>query len=317
MLEDQSKNIQIIQGRNSRWLNIASPTKKDIKYLRDNFHFHDLDLEDVLAVTQRSKVDRYSQYIFAVILLPLYNRKYRSIEKTEVDFFISQKTIITIHRGAIDPLTDLFSLCQLQGPERKICFETGVSNLLYQILNRLWKYCFPMLDHMSSDINTLERQIFLGNEKKMVEDILIIRRNIIMFRTLMQPHRHVLQKFMLPSKKNGDFTLIQNQNDLIFFDDLMDHVKEIWDALSTLKESVEALAQTNESLISFRIDDTIKFLTLISVILLPLSLLVEIFSIKSKANPLLGNPFDFWIIILVLIIVSSLMVLFFRKKRLF
>ena len=130
--------------------------------------------------------------------------------------------------------------------------------ILYNILNKLYQYCFPILDHVSIDILNSKKQIFMGKEKEMLEKILVIRRNITDMRKIMQSHKITLDKFL----KNN---IKINKQYLEYYDHLIDDTKEIWDQLEAYKESIEALQDANESLISYKLNKVMKILTVISV----------------------------------------------------
>ncbi|MFH0856704.1 MAG: CorA family divalent cation transporter, partial [bacterium] len=89
--------IQILEKNDFKWVDL-SPDKKGINYLNDNFKFHPLDIEDCIAITHRSKCDKYEHYSFLILLFPAYDKKTREIFTTEIDFFIGKDYLISIHR---------------------------------------------------------------------------------------------------------------------------------------------------------------------------------------------------------------------------
>lgn len=312
----KEESIQWIRGKTLKWTSINNPGKKEVKYLRDHFAFYDVDLEDVVSKAQRSKVNRTPAYLFIVLLFPLFNRKSQSIEMTEVDFFVGKDYVITIHRGDLAPINQLFSLCKLNAKEKNLCFEGGSATLLYHILNRLWNYTFPMLDHISESINTIEHKIFSGVEKQLLKDILLVRQNIISFRTTMQPHQSTLIKIM-ESNHSDQLHIVQTGAERARFRDLEDRVKEIWETLSALKEDIEVLASTNQSLISYRTGEIMKMLAIISAVAFPMSVTASLFGTNAANIPFMGEQWDFWFIVLLLAIILTVMMGFFYKKKWF
>ncbi|MFH1535200.1 MAG: CorA family divalent cation transporter, partial [Patescibacteria group bacterium] len=190
--------------------------------------------------------------------------------------------------------------------------EESIDMLLYYILEKLLLYIYPMLDHLSLDIDSSEKEIFSGNEKKMVEEILVIRRNITDFRKIMQVHKKTLQKLTSWLQANDNFAITKND---LHYSNLIDHTKEFWDALGGYKEAIEALQETNESLISHRINDIMKTLTVISLTMLPVTVIASIFGMNFKSIPLADSPNGFWILILVNVLVISTIALYFKRKR--
>lgn len=311
--KNQIMNIQQIKTEKIRWINIINPGQKEIDYLREKFHFHPLDLKDCLTQSQRSKVDIYPDYIFLVLLFPIYNKETQEISASEVDFFISKDYLISLHKNDLKPLKGFFNICNLNNKIQDKYF-TEPEALLYEIINKLLLQCFPMIEHVGLDINDIEKKIFRGYEKKMVEEILIIRRNITDFRKITQAHKNTLKK-LIGGLQASDLFIIQKTD--IYYNNLIDCTKEIWDALESFKESIEALQQTNESLISFRLNDVMKLLTILSVTMLPVTLIASIFGMNTKAMPLADNPLGFWFVLGISMAVVLTMIFYFKSKKWF
>lgn len=305
-------NIQKIEFKNFSWTNIKKPTEQEMRSLQEKYNFHPLDLADCLSISQRSKVDVYPDYTFIVLLFPVYNRKTREIEDSELDVFIGADYLITVHNGNLPVLNDFFDLFRVTSNLREKYSDRSPERLLYEILNKLFMYVFPMIDHLSADCNTIEKAIFSGREQKMISEILIIRRNITDFRKIMQVHKNVLKKTIFTLKNNPKYMMKKTD---AYFESLVDHAKEIWDTLENLKERIEALQQTNESQISFKLSDIMRILTIISVITFPITLLATIFGMNTiQAMPFLNNPFGFWYVVGIMIVVVVGMLMVFKKK---
>lgn len=305
------KTIKIITAKNLRWLNVTMPGSKEMAYLAEQFKFDEMDLRECPPPLQRPKLVRRAGYLFMILQFPVYNRKSRSVNTAEVDFFIGQDFLVVVHSSELEVINNFFYECQkFEGVKNKY-FAGNPANLLYELLNRLIVYCFPMLNHISLDVDNIEKGIFSGQQKRMLSEILIIKRNIVNFRKAMQPHKNVIKKLIADAP---EFFPIDQLN--IYFNNLVDYTKEIWDLLENYKDTIDALQQTNESLISFRLNDIMKTLTIFSVIILPLSLLAGIFGMNTTDGmPFLQDPIGFWKILIVMVIGTFGMLAYFKKKR--
>jgi len=311
IIYDMEDKIQQLKYKSLTWINITNPTAKEIEYLRDNFDFHPLDFEDCLSPAQRPKLDEYSHYIFMILTFPYYDRIKRRITASEVDFFIGPNYIITLNDGLLSPIINLFRQCQVNEFLREKYMENGNLQLLHELLNKLQTYCFPIIDHINHDIDEMEKIIFSGNEKKMVEEILIIKRNIVNFRNIMQAHKNIIKKLISLSNKY----FIPSES-IVYLANLLERTKDIWDILEGQKETIEALHNTNESLISFRLNDIMKTLTIFSVIVFPLTLLAAIFGMNIMGGmPFLNSRYGFWLIIVIMLTGCLCMLWFFKKKK--
>ncbi len=301
--------IQKVNAKNFTWLNITNPNSASIEYLRQNFNFHPLDLEDCLNETLRAKLDEYEDYLFIVMNLPIFDRKTRIITLSEVDIFIGKDYLITINDGKLEPLKSMFESCQIDESERIKYLNDDVTFLIYNILDNFQKYCFPILNHVSKDLKDVESNIFNHQEKQMVREILVIKRNITNFRKSVGSHKNVIKK--LEEMSHKDFM----KNDLqIYFKNNLEQSKEIWEILENLKETVDVLHSTNESLISFKLNSIMKTLTVISVLVFPATLISSIFGMNFKL-PFQDTTPGFILAIISIATCMMLLFLYFRKKK--
>lgn len=304
------KNLQIINLPNFRWINITNPSENEIEYLRSNFNFHPLDYEDVLSPVQRPKLDDYQDYIFMVLTFPFYDRAIKEIKGSELDVFIGNDYLITSSDGQLERLNNLFWQCKTSDQLRQLYTNNGPTMLLYHIINKLQQACIPMIEHINADVSDIENVIFSGHEKQMVRDILLTKKNINRFRKFIRIHKSILEK--LTSHRDKYFI---SGSAIIFFNNLINQTKEIWDNLNSLHENIDDIQKTNESLISFRINDIMKVLTIFSVIFIPINFIAALFTIPAKNMPLIDENNGYIIIFgLIIFVVISLITIFKTKK---
>ncbi len=294
------------------WIHLEKPSEQEIRHVGQEYKFHPLDISDSVNISHRSKIDTYPQYCFLLFLFPIYNRATRTFEESELDIFIGKNYLITINQGNLTALNDFFNLFRLSSDLRMKYTDRSPERLLYEILNKLIFYCYPMIDHLILDCNNIEKAIFSGKERKMVSEILIIRRNITDFRKIMQVHRSIVKKLIHYLKENKNFVLKKTD---VYFESIVDYTEEIWDMLDNLKERIEALQNTNESQISFKLSDTMRILTVISVIILPISFVAAVFGMNTThAMPFLEDPQGFWYIISLMAAIMIGMIATFKYK---
>ena len=302
--------IQEIKTKSFSCVDLSRCSPEEMKYLEKKFRFNSTHLNDCLSLLQRPRLDINKKYIFMVLLFPVYNRKTRKITSSEVDFFINSDYLVTVHRGELPPLINFFNSCKISEYQQKKYFFENPSTLIRELLNLLFSHCFPLLDTLSINITSIENHIFQGYEKKMVKEILISKTNIVNFRKIMQAHRLVVSKLL--KKGNIFFSTAQFK---IYFDELLETIDDIWGNLENLRQNIEATEKTNNSLISFQLNDIIKILTTISVIILPITLIATLFGMNLQFMPLVNSPSSFWIIILIMIIMISGLIYYFKKKK--
>ena len=143
-----------------------------------------------------------------------------------------------------------------------------------------------------------------------MRDISNVKQEIINFRKVIRPQRPVLRDL----EKVKQRYLAPDMDLEIYFDDIVDAHERIWDMLENYKEVVEGLEGTNESVISHRLNDVLRVLTVISVVFLPLTLIASIFGMNVDV-PGEGSIGAFWIVLGVMVAVLAGMIGFFRYKR--
>jgi magnesium transporter len=299
--------VEIVEYDGLRWINIERPAPVDQAWLEEHFEFHPLDYEDVRSRNQRPKIDEYDDYLFIVLQFPVFDKKIGRLNAEELDIFMGQDYLITLPNGPLQPVEYLFERCRTNEEFREQLFSQGPGFLLYKIVDDSFDYCFPMLRKIGGKLERLEEEIFLGRGEDIVRDISNTKQEIINFRKVIRPERAVLTDLERAKQKFvGD--------DLeIYFDDVRDAAERIWDMLENYKEVVEALEDTNESLISHRLNNVLRVLTSISVVILPLTLIASIWGMNVKV-PGEGSIHAFWVIMIVLggVLVSMLAV--FRRR---
>ena len=293
------------------WIDIISPTHEDTKYLGDAYAFHPLVLEDCLSEIQRSKLDEYDDYMFLVLHFPRYFKYDQRLSSEEVDIFLGKNYLITLHEGELKPLVNFFKACAEQEEVRKRFMNRGAGYLLYEMIRRLFNYCFPMLDKVASNLGQMERQIFNSRSRKMLEEISRLKMEIINFRKIIKPLRPVIKTLEVAIKR------FLPEDLEVYFDDITDQIEKTWDLLENFKEVVDALLGTFEANTSYRINNLMRIFTVISVIILPMTLIQGFFSMNVKGIPLSTFSFSFWITIAFTFIPATIIawLMYFRRNE--
>ncbi|MFH1457522.1 MAG: magnesium transporter CorA family protein [Patescibacteria group bacterium] len=303
------KNIKQIKFNSGpRWVNVTKQTKGQINWLRKNFKFNELTLKDCLPPNQRPKVSEYEDYIFMILQFPVYNSQTGEIESSEIEFFIARNYLITVHNNRIPVINQLFNKEAKNNSK-----NTTIATLLYAVMSELLHYCFPMLNHISLDIDAIESHIFkIGhNNINTIKEILRIKRNIVDFRKIMQAHKSIIQKLIRTSDK-----LLTTEKLESYYSNLVNHTKDIWEFLENYKDTIDAMHETHESLNSNRLNQIIKTLTIFSVIVFPLTLLAAIFGMNTMHSmPFINSLYDFWYIVGIMLISVLCMIFYFKHKK--
>jgi magnesium transporter len=303
--------VEEVSANGLTWIHLDSPTLEEAELLQQRFGWHPLDLEDVMSRRQRPKIDEYTDegYLFVVLHFPVYDKTIQRLNAAELDTFIGQDYLVTLPTVELLPVTRLFRRVEEDAELREQLFSRGSGYLFYHVLDDLFDYCFPILDKIGHKLDSLEDDIFEGRSDEVVRDISNAKQEIISFRKIIKPERSTLR---LLERQVERFLPEELEN---YFDDLVDASERIWDLLDNYKEVVEALEDTNESAINHRQNDILRVLTVVSVILLPLTLITGIFGMNVHF-PGFETAEAWWAIIAGMVTLAVGLAAFFRYKRL-
>src|ERR687886_556845 len=287
--ERPEPRVAELQANGLTWVHVDAPTQEEATLLAERFSWHPLDLEDVLSKRQRPKVDDYPEYLFVVLHFPFYDKAIQRLNAAELDVFLGPDFLITLPNVELLPVTRLFRRCEEDDALRDQLFGKGSGYLLYHVLDDLFDYCFPILDKIGHKLDRIEDEMFEGRSEEVVRDISNVKQEIISYRKIIKPERSTLRLL----ERHVERFLPEELE--LYFDDVVDAAERIWDLLDNYKEVVEALEDTNESVISHRQNDVLRVLTVFSVILLPLTLITGLFGMNVRF-PGFDTVWAFWMI---------------------
>lgn len=291
------------------WIDVSNPSETLLENMRDEHGFHDLDVEDCLSDNQRSKIDEYDDYLFIILHFPFFDKRKKQVLSEEIDIFIKNNLLVTVHTGTFKPFLDFQEACKKSSADKKLIMGQGSGYLLYEIIDQMYGSSFPILDKLERNVASLERTVFSWTQQKdMLRDILNTKKNIITMRRVIQPQRRVVAQL---EHKNKKFLPDRLE---IYFDDVVDKIEKTWSSLENLKELIESVQDTNESIISHRTNEVIKILTIFSVVITPLTFLTGLYGM-NVGLPLADSPYVFIGIIGIMMLVVSFMIILFKHKR--
>jgi len=267
-----------------------------------------LIIEEFSTPTLRPKATQYDNSLFLSIHIPLYDTENKTTYPAEIDIVICENTLITSHDRDIFQLNDFFNELKNDKDKKEIYMNQSPGALLRFIIEMLLESCFPKLDHISNKLDNVENEIFAGHEKEMVFEISLVKRDILNFRRTMKPQRSVFESLV-----QKDFKLIEPELKP-YYQDLIGTNIRIWNNLESAKETIESLEETNNSLLSNKLDLTMKVLTIFSAVMLPMTVYSNILAMSADI-PFGKNPSAFWIHLTIMFLLSGITISIFKIKK--
>lgn len=311
-VEQKRLNIESISEGKLTWSYIEKPSDDEVKFLQEQFNFHPLNLDDVLSRIQRPKIDEYEDHLFIVLHFPVFDKANHITRRSEVDIFIGENYVITVHKAAdLKPLARFFRECQTHTKSRQMYLGRSSAFLLYHILDRLINYCFPILSRITENIDDVEDVIFAKTIPETVRLISLIRRDLVSFRRVIHPQMAVIETL-----EKEEYPFFKEEQE-IYFGDIADHVRKIWDGLEDCKEVIDGLAETSNWLTSHRIQEIMRVLTIVMALLAPATLIASIWgmNIPLPGGVQSGSLLPLGILLSVMAVIGIGMFIFLRHRH--
>ena len=300
--------MKTVEFKNITWIDFSEPSSDDVAYLQENFDIHPIAIEEFVTPTYRAKATQYNNCIFLTIHIPLYDAKARTTYPGELDIVITKHHLITGHSRDILELDNFFKTLEESEGKRRLYMNRTPAHLLYHLLETILDSCFPRIDHIHEKLINIEEQVFNGKEKEMVVEISVVKRDILNFRRTLKPQRHLIE------------SLTQMKTELIapdlipYFQDLTGTNIRLWNALESNKETIESMEETNNSLLSNKLNMTMKVLTIFNAIFLPITVYSNIMSMSTDV-PLSKSVDGFWIHVSIMLIISLFTIMLFKIRK--
>ncbi|MDQ7814814.1 MAG: magnesium transporter CorA family protein [Patescibacteria group bacterium] len=291
----------------SVWLHLENNTSKEAEYLRKRYDYHPIDLKEILPPLQRPKLVLRDDYLFMILLFPIFNRFDGTIRTSEVDFFISPNRLVTVNADKIPSINYLYRQFG-QRSEGKV----EIAGILHDLLSALLESVFPMLVHISQDIDDVEKHLFNGNQREVISELLRIKTNIVNTRKAMQGQQKVIHALM---DEGAQMVRIYNMHE--YYERLVEYTREIWDMLDVQRDTINALHEAHAAYLSNKTGEIMKLLTIFSVVIFPITFVATLFAMDVSGIPFHDDPFGFYKVLGLISIVILMMVLFFKKKKWF
>lgn len=300
--------IKTITYDTTLWHDIVHPTTADVDALKTLYPFiHALHLEDLRSTRERPKVDVRENYLYISMHFPRWDAEAEISRAEEIDFILGRNFIITVHYARIKPLCTLWESCETDDVTRKTILSRGANDALYKLIDTLVDYIEPILDKIDDQLEEIEETIFRANTQMTIERVSVVRRDIIVLRRIIRQQVPVIETL-----RDLEHPILREELET-YFGDIADHIYRERDAIDEDVDIIHGLSDTLNVLSSYRVNEVIRTLTVISVVMLPLTFLSSVYGMNVKL-PLGEHPLGFPIIVFLMVLIGFLMIVIFRRR---
>jgi magnesium transporter len=267
---DREAIAGLLQRDEYFWLDLRDPSDDDVAALGEVFSFHPLALEDMRKRGQRPKLDDFGEYMF-LVYYGVGEGEHGEIELEEVHACLSGGYIVTTHRGHCTALEEAHERLGAQTPRSE-------QFVVYRVLDGLTDTFFPVLDRLDDRMEQLDGEIFDRPDPSQLEEIVSLRRELVALRRVVTPQRDLLARSI------DDILEIPGleADSRNYFRDVYDHAIRISDQIDSYRDLLAGTRDAYLSVVSNRLNQITKQLTVVATIFLPLSFIVGFFGQNFK-----------------------------------
>ncbi len=288
------------------WIDMPEPTTADEQILLDVFHFHPLTVEDCRENRHYPKVEEFPGYLYLIVHGVRADTSPDHFNTIELDAFLGRNYVITYHH---DEFRSIANVRQLISTSPIAC-QRGAAFLLHQILDQIVDYYSPVLDDFDERIDQLEADIFTLKRpnNSILEEIMDLKRGVLRLRRISAKQREVLLRM-----SRGEFSLIDPLM-LPFYRDVHDHIVRVTDLAESYRDLISGSLEAYLSVVSNRMNEIMKVLTIFSAIMLPLTFIAGVYGMNFDNMPELHSRFGYYTVWAIMITVAVGMLFLFWKR---
>jgi len=287
------------------WINVTGLSDIDlIRQIGARFSIHPLTLEDILHTRQRPKYDEFDAYLFLVLKLITFPETGQEIEAEQVSLILGDHFIITFLESAQHVLDPIRERIKKDGRIRK----HPPDYLAYALIDLIVDNYYVVLENLGEKIEFLEDDLLTSPDPSTLTAIHALKKDMIFMRRSVWPLRE-----MISSLERSDSPLL-DQETLIYIRDVYDHTVQMIDAIESFRDIISGMIDIYLSSVSFRLNQIMKFLTLIATIFIPLTFLVGVYGMNFQYMPELSQPLGYPVLWGVMITIAAGMMIYFYRR---
>jgi magnesium transporter len=289
------------------WTNICGLHETDvIKSLGEKFNIHPLVVEDILNTETRPKIELTENYIFVAMKLLTYNNTKLAIESEQVSLILGENFVLTFLEksdGVFSPIQN--RIANTVGRVRK----NGPDYLFYALMDVVIDNYFMLLEKTEENIEALDDEVIRTSDKSQIEKIYNLKNQLLLLRKSIWPLREIFSGLLREEPE------LIHPATLPYLRDLLDHTIYVNETIELQREMTNGLMEVYLSMMSNKMNEVMKLLTIIATIFIPLTFLAGIYGMNFEFMPELGWRWAYFVVWGIMIIVTIIMLTYFRRKK--
>ena len=292
------------------WVDLTIQSDEDANVLRDVFRFHELTIED--CVSERvdpARIDDYDDYLFLIVQAITSYEPEEPLEPVEVDFYLGPNYVVSCHRVPVPAIEQFRERCRRD--ERTLLRTPDW--VLHGLVDGIVDQFLPIVDEVDDTIDKLEEEILRRPDTALMRRILIAKRNALQVRRATVPQRDVIYRL-----SRGEFPKFILPETAMYYRDIFDHLTRIEYLIDSVRDLADGALNVYLSVASNRLNEIVRFLTAVTLVFLPPTLLAAIYGMNFPADavwPPYSSDWGFGAIVAAIVIVIVVILAYFRLRR--
>jgi magnesium transporter len=288
------------------WFNVSEVSDVSaVEAIGKLFSFHPLVVEDIVSTAQRPKVEDYGEYLYIVLRVVWPPKNGLIPESEQVSIVLGKNYVISFEEGD----QDFFRMVREALKNRPRMRKLKGDYLAYVLIDTVVDTLFATVEAVGERVEDLEeRVVFAGAAPEVLEEIHELKRSMLFLRRAAWPLRELVSGL-----ERGGHPLIQGETKL-FLRDVYDHAVEIIDVIEVIRDMAGGLLEIYLTTVSNRTNETMKVLTVITTIFMPLSFIAGVYGMNFEFMPELKWRYGYPTVLAIMASILVTMLLFFRRR---
>ena len=305
-ISDISECFPKVQSSQTTWISVKGLHDiASLQQLATFLNIHALVVEDVVNTHQRPKVEEYDPYLFMVLKRVEYTPENQNLSIEQVSLILGPQFLLSFEEGPKEIFESVRNRIRAgKGRMRKL----GADYLAYALLDSVVDHYFVVVEHLGEAIEILEEELVHAPKEETLQTLHRLKRDIITIRKTVWPLREIVA-----SLERGDLPVLTPQTTL-YFRDVYDHTIQVIEAVETYRDMLASILDLYLTTLSNRLNETMKVLTMMATVFIPLTLIAGIYGMNFKYMPELEWPWGYPVVLGIMAALAGGMLWFFKRK---
>jgi magnesium transporter len=291
------------------WVDLFIHSEADAAVLRDVFHFHPLTIEDCLSPhVDPAKIDDHGDYLFIVVQALDEYHPDAEIRSIEVNFYLGPNYVVSSRRERVSAIDQFRERCR----QDEYVLSHPADWLLHGLLDGLVDEYLPVVDAIDDTIDALEEAVLHNPDGGILHQIMMVKRNALRLRRAATPQRDTMNRL-----SRHEYPKFISEETAIYYRDIYDHLVRVEYLIEALRDLADGALNTYLSVVSNRLNEVMKVLTVAIVPLTIGTLISGVYGMNLTKGfwPPSDSDWAFPVVVAFMATVALLLLAYFRYRR--